>query len=282
MISDLPTHVFIEGHIVDIINVPTKQFTVQTFNGEKRIVKRAELRLILPPWNEELSEQQHESSVMKVTQMGSIVKGEPQGQRVILINKPMEQQTIDTASLVGAAPNIIYSNRQQEQQPVSIIKTNHNMGTTRAYVQRYDGPNNSIQLQQCISMPPSAHHEEYYRTTATSPFQSSSSSSQQLHESSSTITELPGTILNTASGGMMSIVSASPLNDDSYRRHSSTRQFEDYESDDELRQEDITFPNDEEKYSGSSKRSSMQSRGSTSSLIEHGSLTPRSQPATPR
>lgn len=35
-------------------------------------------------------------------------------------------------------------------------------------------------------------------------------------------------------------------------------------------------------YKGSSKRSSMQSRGSTSSLLDHGSLTPRSQPATPR
>lgn len=36
-----------------------------------------------------------------------------------------------------------------------------------------------------------------------------------------------------------------------------------------------------EKYSGSSKRSSMQSRGSTSSLLDQRS-TPRSQPATPR
>ena len=36
------------------------------------------------------------------------------------------------------------------------------------------------------------------------------------------------------------------------------------------------------KLSGSSKRSSMQSRGSTSSLVEQRSITPRSQPATPR
>ena len=79
------------------------------------------------------------------------------------------------------------------------------------------------------------------------------------------------------------LVVPSPI-DENIRRHSSARQYEfEYESDDDLRREDISFPNDgEEKYSGSSKRSSMQSRGSTSSLIEHGSLTPRSQPATPR
>lgn len=36
------------------------------------------------------------------------------------------------------------------------------------------------------------------------------------------------------------------------------------------------------KLSGSSKRSSMQSRGSTCSILDHGSTTPRSTPATPR
>ncbi|XP_070493130.1 putative transcription factor capicua isoform X2 [Chironomus tepperi] len=265
MITDLPTHVFIEGQIVDIINVPTKQFAIQTNNGDKRIVKRAELRLVVPPWNEELSEQS-ESSMVKVTQMGSIVKGEPQAHRVILINKPMEQ-AIETPSPI--APNIIYSSNRQE--PIGILKTSHN-ATTRAYVQRYD-TQNSMQLQQIV--PPQHHqsqsHEEYYRTTATSPFQSSSQMQESVNASSTEI-----------QSGMMSIATVSPLNDDSYRRHSSTRQYEDFESDDELRREDITFPNDEEKYSGSSKRSSMQSRGSTSSLIEHGSLTPRSQPATPR
>lgn len=272
--SDLPTHIFIEGQIVEIINVPMKQFTVQTHNGERRIVKRADLRLVQPPWWEELVEQNESSSsssslippstassVVKVTQMGSIVKGEPQGQRVILINKSMDQ-TID-------APNVIYG----RQEPVSILKTNHN-NATRAYIQRYDAPT-TIQLQQVV--PTLQSHDDYYRTTATSPFQSSSST-VQMHETSSVtnvqVQELP-------SG--MSIVSASPLNEDSYRRHSSTRPYDDYESDDDLRREDISFPIDgEEKYSGSSKRSSMQSRGSTSSLIEHGSLTPRSQPATPR
>lgn len=61
------------------------------------------------------------------------------------------------------------------------------------------------------------------------------------------------------------------------------RQYDDYESDDELTGEDISFgvDGDVEKLSGSSKRSSMQSRGSTSSLLDQ-RLTPRSQPTTPR
>ncbi|VVC31795.1 Hypothetical protein CINCED_3A006117 [Cinara cedri] len=56
------------------------------------------------------------------------------------------------------------------------------------------------------------------------------------------------------------------------------------ESDDDLRREDILFMSDADagKLSGSSKRSSMQSRGSTCSILDHGSTTPRSTPATPR
>lgn len=259
--SDLPTHVFIEGQIVEVINIPIKQFTVQIQTGDRRVAKRADLRLLLPPWWDELQEQQTESSVVKITQMGSITKGEPQGQRVILINKPVESETIQHP------PNIIY-NRIQE--PIGMIKN-----ATKTYVQRYEAPLGAIQLQQVV---PNLQPDDYYRTTATSPFQSTHEASSA---SSVTANELPP----SHSGLHHRIVSASPLNDvDSYRRHSSTRPFaDDFESDDELRREEISFAMDgEEKYSGSSKRSSMQSRGSTSSLIEHGSLTPRSQPATPR
>lgn len=59
------------------------------------------------------------------------------------------------------------------------------------------------------------------------------------------------------------------------------RHYDDFDSDDELRREDISFTIDGEKLSGSSKRSSVQSRGSTSSLLDQ-RLTPRSHPATPR
>ncbi|XP_011503785.1 PREDICTED: putative transcription factor capicua [Ceratosolen solmsi marchali] len=61
------------------------------------------------------------------------------------------------------------------------------------------------------------------------------------------------------------------------------RTYDDFESEDDLDREDIAFPLDPDiKLSGSSKRSSMQSRGSTSSLIEQRSITPRSQATTPR
>lgn len=255
MIPDLPTDVFIEGHVTEIQNGLTKQFAVQIHGSlqDRRTVKRSELRLVLPPWWDEIAEQV-ETSTVKVTQMGSITKGEPQTQRVvsIVVNKPIGEQSIESGG------SIVY----RGSEPMSIIKSNAN---PPRYLPRYDASGN-IQLHQVIPNLPS---EDYYRTTATSPFASSA------HEPLASVAELPPG---------MSMVNASPHNHDDYRRHSSTRHFEDeYESDDELRREDISFSIDgEEKYSGSSKRSSMQSRGSTSSLIEHGSLTPRSQPATPR
>nr|CAI5849316.1 unnamed protein product [Callosobruchus analis] len=60
---------------------------------------------------------------------------------------------------------------------------------------------------------------------------------------------------------------------------SNGRQYDEFcESEDELRQDNITFnPEIDAKLSGSSKRSSMHSRGSSSS-----SITLRSQPTTPR
>lgn len=260
MIPEIPTEVFIEGHVVEILNGPMKQFSVQIRGNhqDRRVVKRSELRLVLPPWWDEIADQV-EAPTVKISQMGSITKGEPQAPRVILINKPAVaiDQPMDTSG------SMVYS----RADPMNIIKSNPI--TTRAYLQqRYEAPG-SIQLHQVI--PTLQPQDDYYRTTATSPFQSSS----QLHEASVSGAELPPS---------MSMVSPSPMNDEAFRRHSSARQYEDeYESDDELRREDISFSIDgEEKYSGSSKRSSMQSRGSTSSLIEHGSLTPRSQPATPR
>lgn len=245
MIHEIPTEVFIEGHVAEILNGPTKQFVVQTMQ-DRRIVKRSELRLVLPPWWDEIADQT-ETSTVKVTQMGSITKGEPQTQRVmsILINKSAAEQQLEPGC------SIVYRN-----EPMSIVKAPGN--PPRNYMQRYESPG-SNQIHQAM---PS--HDDYYRTTATSPLQPSS----QMHDAS----------------GAVAIQQVMPMqiNDEAYRRHSSTRPYDDdYESDDELRRGDISFDG-EEKYSGSSKRSSMQSRGSTSSLIEHGSLTPRSQPATPR
>nr|XP_033330667.1 putative transcription factor capicua isoform X4 [Megalopta genalis] len=92
----------------------------------------------------------------------------------------------------------------------------------------------------------SAHSDTYYRTTGTSPLMTSA------HSASTALSN-------------------------------GSRPYDDLESEDDLDREDITFPSDADaKLSGSSKRSSMQSRGSTSSLVEQRSITPRSQAATPR
>uniref|UniRef100_A0A8D8SKW0 Transcription factor capicua n=1 Tax=Cacopsylla melanoneura TaxID=428564 RepID=A0A8D8SKW0_9HEMI len=111
-----------------------------------------------------------------------------------------------------------------------------------------------LQLPQII---PTLTVDSYYRSAATSP----------LHN------------LTTPSLSLRSSVVSNESQDDLPRRH-----YEDFgESDDELRREDILFPNEADgKFSGSSKRSSMQSRGSTSSMMDHGSITPRSTPVTPR
>lgn len=115
-------------------------------------------------------------------------------------------------------------------------------------------------------------NEDYYRTASTSPYQTAISGNnllavdQQISEI--IVPQIP-----------LSTITANNIVSDEMRR----RPYDDYESDDDLRREDISFPTDGdmEKLSGSSKRSSMQSRGSTSSLLDQ-RLTPRSQPTTPR
>lgn len=113
------------------------------------------------------------------------------------------------------------------------------------------------------------------------------------------------TILSSSSG-VANIERGLPSNEIEIRR-SHQRSYDEFDSDDELRREDISFTIDggkkdiasnqnieyvcwkkiiimnfiTEKLSGSSKRSSVQSRGSTSSLIDN-RLTPRSHAATPR
>lgn len=92
-------------------------------------------------------------------------------------------------------------------------------------------------------------------------------------------TNSPNIVDDSGSSSVGNISGVSGSAGSHHRQHS--KQFDDYESEDELRREDISFSMDGEKLSGSSKRSSVQSRGSTSSLLDQ-RLTPRSHPATPR
>uniref|UniRef100_A0A2M4A176 Putative transcription factor capicua isoform x2 n=1 Tax=Anopheles triannulatus TaxID=58253 RepID=A0A2M4A176_9DIPT len=95
--------------------------------------------------------------------------------------------------------------------------------------------------------------------------------------SSAMTTAVAATAVASGSSGSTGTTVLRTVSPDDLR---TTNRSYDYESDDEVRS---SFPMDgeTEKYSGSSKRSSMQSRGSTSSLLDQRS-TPRSQPATPR
>lgn len=256
--STLPnqSHVFVQGTIKNIDNA-TKQIDVQ-LNGnpdEIKLVKRADIRLIRPPWWDELSEYQTRTS---------------------------SNSTIKKSGTPSFFSNDI-SSANNDDEPSSIVhnrinneKTQHSQTTVESFTyssQRLDQHSIPLQLHQVL---PTLHtSEEYYRTTATSPFQTSKNHESVLTTNNRASTSVSRTL--TLSDGQLQglpiLPICSPSNDEAQRRYN-----EEYESDDELRRGDITFSVD----GGSSKRSSMQSRGSTSSLLEHGSLTPRSQPATPR
>lgn len=169
----------------------------------------------------------------------------------------------------SSTSNSISSNRQQPQHENSVCKTNSR--TSYVTNQRYDAVGAPLQLHHVL--PTLQTPDDYYRTAATSPFQSTNilndANVQQVVQTSGKIPEI---ILPTSSP----IVTEDMM----IRRQ---RQYEECESDDDLTGEDISFgvDCDHEKLSGSSKRSSMQSRGSTSSLLDQ-RLTPRSQPTTPR
>lgn len=86
----------------------------------------------------------------------------------------------------------------------------------------------------------------YHRTAATSPFQSSSNTMsdtivQHSAGPSSSINQIPDIIVSQQT------VLSPKLSDELVRRHQA-KQYEDYESDDELRREDISFPIDGGKF----------------------------------
>lgn len=133
-----------------------------------------------------------------------------------------------------------------------------NGGMDGRHLDSHNGNHVMVQHGVVTLVPSAADPNAYYRNVTTSPMQTNA------------------TPVSIHSSTAMSNGSADELR----RRH-----YDDFgESDDELRREDILFTSDADggKLSGSSKRSSMQSRGSTSSLADQGSITPRSQPTTPR
>ncbi|KAL5273134.1 CIC family protein [Megaselia abdita] len=211
--------IFIDGVILEI-NSMKKLITVkmlkETNSHITKTVKRADIRLLVPPWIDELNEITSNLNDLK-------------RQQAAPINIRYEN---------SEPPGIITYSKQSDQffEP---LKINQILPT----IQTVNNPNN-YNLENSS-----------YRTTATSPLQMPSTRNTIEHTLS------PSTEIDR-------------------------RQRYDDDSDDELKHVDIGnnyMEGDLEKNSGcSSKRSSsMQSRGSTSSLLDQ-RLTPRSHPATPR
>ncbi|XP_054081901.1 putative transcription factor capicua isoform X2 [Zeugodacus cucurbitae] len=288
-------YVFVEGFVTDI-NTKTKQFTVQIHTDSTPIfktVKRADLRLLLPPWWDELRElspspQQQHSHVFGNHKAG--------GSHSALLTSPHQHRTGGSSG----APGTVSHKTSTGHHNLTYVTT------------RYDGKipaHATVASSQQLAAHMSSYsttqqqhlqkQEEYYRTTATSPFQTVGGSGQSLlvnahnvgtigkiHANGSIATaSLPEIVVSqqqSQSGGSgisshqsHSQHSQSP-SDDLQRRQS--RQYDEFESDDELKGVQIDGytlgDGDPEKLSAGSKRSSVQSRGSTSS-------TPRSQATTP-
>ncbi|XP_076750298.1 putative transcription factor capicua isoform X1 [Xylocopa sonorina] len=196
--------VFVKGTVCKILTKP-KRFVVkiprEDDQSESFVVKRADLRLVLPPWWDELEEGLEDCDSSRIEGIGTEFAVYEHG----------------------------YRNSSEAPTAVPIMQLHHTSHHTSHI---------------------STHSDTggYYRTTGTSPLMTLGTSAH------------PAT--TALSNG--------------------SRPYDDLESEDDLDREDITFPSDADaKLSGSSKRSSMQSRGSTSSLVER-SITPRSQAATPR
>ncbi|XP_055715349.1 uncharacterized protein LOC129809512 isoform X7 [Phlebotomus papatasi] len=270
-IADSPGYVFVEGIVNDVLN-NTKQFSVQMANNAQdvRIVKRADLRLLQPPWWDELTDVMkggsHDDAMNTMSSTNSSGLSNLGGSNSHKSDGGTDETKIVYANYVkGACRNVAMK---------SIVAVTSRPGANYVgAMHRYD---TSPPIQVHHVLPILHNQEEYYRTTATSPFQGTSVAGTEVP---------PG---GTSSGNSMEVLppgvsvltnTTSPNPEELMRR----QRYDDYESDDELRREDISFPidGDVEKLSGSSKRSSMQSRGSTSSLLDQ-RLTPRSQPATPR
>ncbi|XP_039232470.1 putative transcription factor capicua isoform X3 [Drosophila yakuba] len=261
--------IYVEGIITDI-NQNTKQYSVQLIGEEMpntKVVRRADLRLLQPPWWDELNE---------LTMTGGASASASSAKRKVSAAGAGAGAAACEAMAVPSG-NIVYP-KAATGTPLTFVAT------------RYDG--------KLPTAPPTTSHqqaqqqlvkqEEYYRTTATSPFQTrppiagpSHGSEQGVQVAQSHPQQYNGLadiVISTCSNGQH-------LKMQQQQQQQSSRGYDDYDSDDELKRVGIGYSPatgdlDTEKMSACSKRSSMQSRGSTSSLLDQ-RLTPRSHPATP-
>ncbi|KAM7362771.1 putative transcription factor capicua isoform 2-T2 [Cochliomyia hominivorax] len=354
--------VFIEGTVTEV-HAATKQFTVLIATGESRTaiiktVKRADLRLLLPPWFDELNEVSPPVSITPQNQQsvsfGKKVVVSPNSRRHF--GNP---QTITLGGSLGnRAPSNSAVNSQMHHQNLYNEQQNHQQQQTQqmTYVSNKILTTGNVLHRSHTTT--QQKQDDYYRTIATSPFQSSvtgnninggNGNNNGATTTTYTISNENGCVDSTSTaviaGGsndqhhhlneghllqqhqqqqqqqqhhqiqhqQQQQIAVEPHTNDTKiqsttadtgiltqqqrQRQQQVQQHrpfasagpsydDSYDSDDEIKRVGIEGyaslgDADPEKFSGCSKRSSMQSRGSTSSLVDQ-RLTPRSQPPTPR
>lgn len=234
-----------------------------------KVVRRADLRLLQPPWWDELNE--------LTTSGGASAPASSAKRKVPAAGAGAGTGAAGCEAMTVPSGNIVYP-KTATGAPLSFVAT------------RYDG--------KLPTAPPTSSHqqaqqqlvkqEEYYRTTATSPFQTRPPLAGPSHGSEQVV---QATQSHPQQYNGLADIVISPCSNGQHlkmqqQQPQSSRGYDDYDSDDELKRVGIGYSPaagdlDTEKMSACSKRSSMQSRGSTSSLLDQ-RLTPRSHPATPR
>jgi len=222
---------FIEGEIMQILN-DTKQFVVRTIaSDEVKTVKRAQIRLLQPPWWDELNDTNTLGDGSTATR---VITG--QIKQLHGMDTNMYSNTMAGAVIAAAAGGNTLT---------ASSATNATNNRTMKYM--------ATPLQVHHLLPTVQTSEEHYRTAATSPFPNAISSDHtvpNVHVGShqSNTNQIPEiivsqqtvntTILSTAPGGA-TIERGMPPNEIEIRRHQ--RPYDEYDSDDELRREDISF-----------------------------------------
>lgn len=210
-------------------------------------MRRADLRLLLPPWWDELNE------------------------------------LTPAVSTTAAATAAGGSKRKADSTGGGNVYAKAFVAT------RYDG---KLPMSTSTSAGCGQQKHEYYRAAATSPFQGGAVPPPPplAHVEQQQANGLPEIVISPGSNGQQQqphhhLKMHVPSQSQQQREREREQRYDDYDSDDELKRVSIGYSpagaGDAEKMSACSKRSSMQSRGSTSSLIDQ-RLTPRSHPATPR
>lgn len=302
-IQDLTEYVFVEGMVQDL-NGASKQYSVVLHgSADVKLVKRADLRLLRPPWWDELNEMDVVEEMPQQRIQYQTTGGDQQQQQMVFSssnsncssnnnntggvenpNQQPQQQRTDYHTVYAN-----YDPQQQQQQQQQLIKQPISIVTGNGSGRAVQVISNALHYQN-VRLPhfSSSPAEKMARPTiqiqSVLPVLGGSSNSHSpiphhlaMQRDQQLLGSTPDEMLRHVHGGGQGSSGRQMV-----------RQCEEYESDDDLRREDISFPMDTDgmmmdgKFSGgsSSKRSSMQSRGSTSSLVER--LTPRSQPTTPR